>query len=489
MNQLFPIFLKLEEKRLLIVGGGNVSREKLTALLGNTPDVNILLVAPEISPEIEALVRAKPNVTIKRRIFLVEDLDDTDIVFVASNDPQTNAEIKQAANGRGLLVNVADTPMLCDFYLGSIVQKADLKIAISTNGKSPTIAKRLKEVLDEAIPKDMDELLRNFSTLRSRLSGDFSEKVRLLNSLSRVLVDREGSSERKAEKFWKKSAYICIGALALLFIGNAAAKYIRVEELPELIRLGVASLPSNFYLMLLTGFLAQIIDGLLGMGYGVICTSVLLAFGVPLPAISGGIHTAEMFSSASSGFSHYKFGNVNKRLFRIIVIPGVVGACLGAFILSKWGIRCAVYFRPLLATYTLLLGLRILWIAFRGEQIRKKVRRVGWLGFAGGFLDSIGGGGWGPLVTSTLIAKGRTPRFVVGTVSLSEFFITFASAITFFIMLGVFHWQIVTGLIVGGVAAAPVAARLSGRLPRKAGLIALGVLIVSWSLIVIVKLF
>jgi uncharacterized membrane protein YfcA len=154
---------------------------------------------------------------------------------------------------------------------------------------------------------------------------------------------------------------------------------------------------------------------------------VLNSMGISLPAISGSIHTAEMFSSGVSGYSHYRFGNVNKKLFKALLIPGIIGAVAGAFLLSKFGDEYAKYFRPALAAYTLFLGVKILIAAFRRNRKNKKVKRVGWLAGAGGFLDSFGGGGWGPLVTSTLISKGRTPRYVIGSVSITEFFVTLSS--------------------------------------------------------------
>jgi uncharacterized membrane protein YfcA len=244
---------------------------------------------------------------------------------------------------------------------------------------------------------------------------------------------------------------------------------------------------SSFYWMIAAGFLAQMVDGALGMGYGVTCTTILLSIGVNLPAISGSIHTAEMFSSGVSGYSHYKFGNVNKKLFKNLLIPGVIGAILGAYLLSRFGNTYADYVRPVLAAYTLFLGAKILMNAFRKNGITKKVKRVGWLAGAGGFLDSFGGGGWGPLVTSTLISKGRSPRYVIGSVSLTEFFITLASALTFFTMLGINHWPVILGLIVGGTAAAPLAARLAGKLPIKTMFICVGALVIVSSLRILLK--
>ena len=157
--------------------------------------------------------------------------------------------------------------------------------------------------------------------------------------------------------------------------------------------------------------------------------------------------------------------------------------------MSKFGDQYANYIRPFLALYTLFLGIRIIYTAFKKKQRAKKVKNVGWLGGAGGFLDSFGGGGWGPLVTSTLIAKGRTPRFVIGSVSISEFFVTLASAVTFFSMLGISHWQVIVGLIIGGLVAAPIAAKLAGRLPLKTMFIAVGALVIVWSLRILIKIF
>jgi hypothetical protein len=241
--------------------------------------------------------------------------------------------------------------------------------------------------------------------------------------------------------------------------------------------------------MVLAGFLAQMVDGATSMGYGVTSAIVLMSANVPPAAISGSIHTAEMFASGASGYSHYRFGNVNKKLFKALLIPGVIGAILGAILLVKFGETHIRYIRPIMAAYTLVLGIKIFISAFKTIQARKKFRRYGLLAGAGGFLDSFGGGGWGPIVTSTLITKGRTPRYVVGSVSLTEFFVTLASAFTFFTLIGVQHWQVIVALIVGGVLAAPIAARLSGKLPRKASFILLGTIVVIWSIRILVKAF
>ncbi len=192
-----------------------------------------------------------------------------------------------------------------------------------------------------------------------------------------------------------------------------------------------------------------------------------------------------MFSSGASGFSHYRFGNVNKKLFKTLLVPGVLGAIAGAILLGYAGEAFSTYIRPVISVYTLLLGIRILANAFKEKQKPQKVKHAGWLAGAGGFLDSFGGGGWGPLVTSTLISKGRTPKYVIGSVSLTEFFVTMASAVTFFFILGVSHWQSILGLIVGGVAAAPIAARLVGKLPIKKMFIGVAAIVIISSIRII----
>src|ERR1700751_692620 len=186
-NQLYPIFLKLDQLETLIVGGGNVALEKLESLLSNSPNAKITIVAPQINDAIQHLISDHPACRTIQRAFKAIDLDNKDLVILATNDHELHEWIKELAHQKGVLANVADTPDLCDFYLGSIVQKGSLKIAISTNGLSPTIAKRMKEVITEMIPYEMENVLQNLSTIRQRMNGDFEEKVKQLNDLTRML--------------------------------------------------------------------------------------------------------------------------------------------------------------------------------------------------------------------------------------------------------------------------------------------------------------
>lgn len=484
-NQLYPVFLKLHELKLLLVGGGNVALEKLHSILSNSPETVVTVVAPLVRDEVKELIAAHPQCSIQEKYFDKTDLEGKELVICATDDPELHKEIKKLANEKGLLVNVADTPDLCDFYLGSIVQKGQLKIAISTNGKSPTAAKRIKEVLNNALPEEeLDKMIENLHKVRNNLNGNFEYKVKKLNEITEVLI-KKGTIERQR---WKRVAtYILIG-FGLMLVG-----YFIFSNIPfrQLVDDGIAwykTLDPNFHWMVLAGFLAQMVDGATSMGYGVTSSIVLQSAHVSPAAISAGIHTAEMFTSGASGFSHYRFGNVNKKLFKALVIPGVIGAILGAFLLIKLDNEEHLkYLRPAMALYTLILGLRIFTNAFRKLNKKKKFKRYGWLAGAGGFLDSFGGGGWGPIVTSTLITKGRTPRYVVGSVSLTEFFVTVASALTFFTAIGIGNWQVIVALVIGGVIAAPIAARLAGKLPRKTSFILLGTVVVIWSLRILLK--
>lgn len=189
-NNLYPVFLKLETLHTLLVGGGNVALEKLQSLLANSPAAVITIVAPLIRNELREFIKGYANINIIERKFEMEDLGQKDFVIVAIDDKEVSKEIKKLANEKKILTNVADTPELCDFYLGSIVQKGNLKIAISTNGKSPTIAKRVKETLNDTLPEEIDELLNNMQQIRDKLSGDFAQKVKDLNELTKQLVTK-----------------------------------------------------------------------------------------------------------------------------------------------------------------------------------------------------------------------------------------------------------------------------------------------------------
>ncbi|MCE7062139.1 sulfite exporter TauE/SafE family protein [Dyadobacter sp. CY343] len=239
-------------------------------------------------------------------------------------------------------------------------------------------------------------------------------------------------------------------------------------------------LDSKFMLYFLVGLAAQLVDGALGMAYGVTSTSFLLSMGVS-PAISStSVHVAEMFTTGASAISHLRFKNINKKLFRSLLIPGVLGAVTGAYLLSDVIDGNAV--KPYIAIYMLILGVIIIRKAIRKRLVKNKTKRIGVLAATGGFLDSIGGGGWGPIVTSTLLGQGRDPRYTIGSVNAAEFVITFSSGITFLIFNGIDSWQVVLGLILGGVIAAPFGALLVGRINSRVLMLSVGILVIGLSL-------
>ncbi len=187
-NTMFPIFLKMDQIQTLVVGGGNVALEKASAILRNSPEANLTLVAPFFRPETLEYLQDFPQVRIIERGFQASDLVGLDLIICATDSPALHAEIKTLAAAQHLLCNVADTPPLCDFYLGSIVQKGDLKIAISTNGKSPTLAKRIRAFLEDVIPEDIQTSLDQLEAARKTLKGDFQEKITQLNELTKNLI-------------------------------------------------------------------------------------------------------------------------------------------------------------------------------------------------------------------------------------------------------------------------------------------------------------
>jgi len=230
----------------------------------------------------------------------------------------------------------------------------------------------------------------------------------------------------------------------------------------------------------LIGFGAQLIDGSLGMGYKVSSTTFLLTFGIPPKVASASVHTAGVVASAVSGYSHYRFGNFNKDLIIRLAIPGIVGGIIGALTLT---VIPSEIIKPLIAVYLFIMGARILLKAMKKiGQVEMPVN-MRTLGLVGGFFDATGGGGWGPIVTTTLVVNGHPPREVIGSVNIAEWFVTLVQALTFFIALGhTLNYAAIGGLIIGGVLAAPLAAYICQRLPIQKLMFAVGILIMALSL-------
>jgi uncharacterized protein len=296
-----------------------------------------------------------------------------------------------------------------------------------------------------------------------------------------------------AVKTWQKGMNKYLVAIGVLVIVAAIILALFINgELNSLLQI-LSKNHHIFYWMVMVGFLAEIVAGSMGMGYGVICTTVFLMLNIPPPVISATIHSAESFTTAAGSISHYKFGNVNKKLTKRLAIPAIIGAVCGALLLTYVGERYAKMTKPLIGAYTLYLGIKILQNAFAKKNlngnggIKKKKTNITALGLVGGFIDSFGGGGWGPLVTGTFIKNGRTPRYVIGSSTIAKFILTVASAITFIFTVGIQHWNMVAGLLLGGVITAPFSAMLTAKLPVKKMFVVVGIVVIIMSIITICR--
>jgi len=237
----------------------------------------------------------------------------------------------------------------------------------------------------------------------------------------------------------------------------------------------------QFILFALVGFAAQLVDGCIGMAFGVIGSTFLLGIGLTPATASASMHAAEVFTTAISGLSHWKFGNVDWRLVGALAGPGVVGGTIGAYLLGSLPGEAV---RPAVNAYLAIMGVWILWRAFgpRRETAAEPPRWTPLLGLGGGFLDAIGGGGWGPMVTTTLVGQGATPRIAIGSVNLAEFFVTVSITATFLFTIGLEFWPIIIALVLGGAIAAPLAAFAARRIPERPLMIIVGVAVTALSL-------
>ncbi|MBH2034077.1 MAG: sulfite exporter TauE/SafE family protein [Pseudomonadales bacterium] len=231
----------------------------------------------------------------------------------------------------------------------------------------------------------------------------------------------------------------------------------------------------TFWSAVAVGFFAQMIDDALGMAYGITATTFLLSAGASPAAASASVHIAEVFTTGLSGISHVKLGNVNKSLFLRLLLPGIIGAILGAVLITQFD---GEVLKPFISAYLLLMGLYILSKAYRHVKQRKEPKHIAKLALFGGFVDAAGGGGWGPVVTSSLLGSGSDPRTTIGSVNFAEFFLTITSATSFILLAGEpSTWMMVAGLVFGGLFAAPFAALLCKKLPARTLLTIVGCLI------------
>lgn len=235
---------------------------------------------------------------------------------------------------------------------------------------------------------------------------------------------------------------------------------------------------TKFFIWLAAGFFAQLIDGALGMAYGISSTTFLLTTGVSPAVASASVHLAEIFTTAVSGISHWRFGNVDKELFKKLAIPGIIGALIGATLVSYFDGNAL---KPYISFYLLIMGMVVLVKGIKNKIVEKKSINIPFLGLIGGFADSSGGGGWGPIVTTTLLSRGNAPRTTIGTVNAAEFLVAVAASGVFTLFIGITGWSIIIGLILGGVLAAPLGAWMAKIVSQRFLLITVGFVIILLS--------
>lgn len=364
--------------------------------------------------------------------------ESLDVAYIASGDPEEDRRLAALARAKGQVVFLRDIP-----------EESDVRFNAASS-QAPTWSQT------QAAPRNNTKTPLTWETIQQKIWAATIRK----RTRTEVAVN-------------------IFSAIALMIVGHLLFTFFTYDRLTVL--WDELELNEGFFYYVLGGFVAQMIDGALGMAYGVTAATFLLTLGVPPSAVSASVHTSEIFTSGVSGYMHLKFGNVNSKLFAKILFPGVLGAIAGAYLLSSFE-KYIYVIKPLVAVYTLILGILIIQKALKKRVEKKPMTKIGWLALAGGTLDSIGGGGWGPIVTSTLIARGRHPKYTIGSVNLAEFFVSLASSVTFISIIGFSHWQVVLGLILGGMVAAPIAANLSRRLPIKTMMIMVGTVIIIVSL-------
>jgi len=250
---------------------------------------------------------------------------------------------------------------------------------------------------------------------------------------------------------------------------------------------GRAAMFEDFAVFVAIGFAAQLVDGALGMAFGLISTSVLLGMGVPPATASAAVHAAEIVTTGASGYSHFRLGNVDRALFRKLVLPGVVGGVIGATALASVP---GELIKPFVNAYLIVMGLVVVFKGLRRISPPSHLpRAVRPLGFCGGLFDAMGGGGWGPIVTSTLLGWGAEPRRAIGTSNAVEFFVASAVAATFVLAIGLDLWPIILGLVIGGAVAAPLAAYAAKLAPPRPLMLLVGAVVIALSLRDLVGLF
>lgn len=234
---------------------------------------------------------------------------------------------------------------------------------------------------------------------------------------------------------------------------------------------------NKLIVFILIGFFAQLVAGSLGMGYGTISSTILLTSGIPPVVISASVHTARLFTTLVSAISHHYLRNINTKILKKLILPGMIGGVIGVLVLTSFP---GEYIKPFMSIYLLVMGIRILLKAFNKKLFQKSkqgMEKISFLALIGGFLDAVCGGGWGPIVTSTLLSSDDQPRYIIGTVITAEFFVTAIEVAVFFAFITLMDWQVIIGLTFGGIISAPIGALICKYVPAKKLMFLVGILI------------
>jgi uncharacterized membrane protein YfcA len=489
--EAFPMMLNLKDLPILIICGKDISIKKLETILNKAPQHKWRILANQITDDFEEFVKKKNNVAIITGSCTKEHLMNVSMVVFAGNDPLMFDEVKK-------IVQFQDVE--CSDYIEAGFSGIWFASGISTGQhdglnlikiQQPAIVLHYEpyicdEIAEEVAPprEKIEENAYSFLSNKQCPARDVRPKA----SMQAAIMTKE----RKILGAVGRAGIYSLIVLSLLILGHILFTLIPLEDSYMYVKNIFLKPDSNIWKYVLFGFIAQMIDGALGMAYGVSVTTFLLGAGIPgiTPAVaSASMHASEIFTTGSSSIFYMKFRNINMKLFKALVWPGIVGAVLGVVVISIVSKEYFVIIKPLVALYTLSLGVIIFLRVFKKPKRKKKIRTLYPIAFAGGFLDSVGGGGWGPIVTSSLLAGDRHLRYTVGSAHMAKFFVALVSTITFFIMIGLSHWTVIVGLVAGGMIAAPLSIYLSNKIPVQKGLISVGLLIIAISIRTLVNSF
>lgn len=499
-NNMHPLFLNLERIPVLLVGNDDLIFSAVKQICLNSIHCKIKIFDEEISEEIIKFSAENPNIKLFHRKMEEGDLLDFALLIISTENHEYEEQLIHFNQNKNILINVIGKPQISDFSLVSVIKKENIKLGISSNDYSPELQKRINKIIEHSIPSDIEEFIDKLKFAYKNPLMNREDELKSLDTITadyldekqkHPLADSEFENLEKITKAVRRRSNIYLGIIGVMvLIGVLSYILFEFQLFPD-INAFLNADNHIFYKMLAVGFVAELVVGSTGMGYGIICTTILLMLNIAPPIISASIHSAETFTSAAGSISHFRLKNVNMKLVKALAIPAIIGAIIGALSLTYFGEHYAHIVKPLISCYTLYLGINILRNAFKNNKkknhTQKSGRSIRILGLAGGFIDSFTGGGWGPMVTGSLLKDGRTPRYVIGSSTLSKFILTITSAITFVLTIGIQHWNIILGLLIGGIVTAPFAAMLTSRIPIKKMFVVIGILIIVLSLISIIK--